>query len=268
MSKVISGTKEWSVSSVNCVNGCSHNCRYCYARYNAVERFVRITAECWPKMEVRQHDVRKPRKKCDGRVMFPTTHDITPEVLPACLAVIEKLLAAGNEVLVVSKPHLQCVQAICDLASGGMGGLFDDYRDQLKLRFTVGAADDAILSYWEPGAPAFAERFASLQHAYAAGFTTSVSMEPLLDSTNVVETVGTLAPYVTGTIWIGMMNRIDSRVIEGTDPVEIARIKAGQTPERVAEIYEALKDHPKIRWKESCKNLLGLKLAMEAGLDV
>ena len=41
--KPISGTKEWSVSSVNCITGCEHNCRYCYARANAL-RFKRIAS--------------------------------------------------------------------------------------------------------------------------------------------------------------------------------------------------------------------------------
>ena len=55
------GTKEWSVASINCVNGCEHDCRYCYARYNAVVRFHRIAKDEWPVMRVRPHDVHKRR---------------------------------------------------------------------------------------------------------------------------------------------------------------------------------------------------------------
>lgn len=29
MPKKISGTKEWAVHSLNCINGCSHDCHYC-----------------------------------------------------------------------------------------------------------------------------------------------------------------------------------------------------------------------------------------------
>ena len=28
------GTQEWSVKTVNCCTGCSHDCRYCYAKGN------------------------------------------------------------------------------------------------------------------------------------------------------------------------------------------------------------------------------------------
>jgi len=53
----ISGTKEWSVESVNCVTGCSHNCRYCYARAMAL-RFHRIKRpEDWATMQVRWAEV-------------------------------------------------------------------------------------------------------------------------------------------------------------------------------------------------------------------
>ena len=39
MAKKISGTKEWSIASVNCVTGCENDCRYCYARHDALTRY-------------------------------------------------------------------------------------------------------------------------------------------------------------------------------------------------------------------------------------
>ena len=259
-STTISGTKEWSVASVNCVNGCSHNCRYCYARYNAVERFGRISAEDWPTMQVRPHDVRKARKKHDGRVMFPTTHDITPPVLVACTTVIEKLLVAGNDVLIVSKPHLECIEHLCRYLAR--------YRSQVLFRFTIGALSESILAYWEPGAPSFEERFACLRYASRQGFATSVSAEPLLESDRITELVDTLCPWITDSLWIGKLNQIDSRVIPGTSDEAIATIKAGQTDQRIREIHAQLRDNAKVRWKESYKAVLGIALAEEAGLDV
>jgi len=259
-STTISGTKEWSVASVNCVNGCSHNCRYCYARYNAVERFGRISAEDWPTMQVRPHDVRKARKKHDGRVMFPTTHDITPPVLVACTTVIEKLLVAGNDVLIVSKPHLECIEHLCRYLAR--------YRSQVLFRFTIGALSESILAYWEPGAPSFEERLACLRYAHKQGFATSVSAEPLLEANRVSELVAALLPYITDSLWVGKLNRIRDRVIDGTDPAAIRAIEAGQTGETVRWVYETLRHEPRIRWKESYKAVLGIALAEEAGLDV
>jgi DNA repair photolyase len=258
----ISGTREWSVESVNIVLGCSHRCRYCYARANALRRHQIDRPEVWGEEyhRLREKEVRKRRKKVDGTIMFPTTHDITPEFLEPCLAVIHNILAAGDDILIVSKPHLECIKAICFK--------FLRYRDKILFRFTIGAMNDAILSYWEPGAPLFKERYDSLRHAFEAGYQTSVSCEPMLHSYYVWELFNTLEPFITDTFWIGKMNAIESRVIPGTDPAEIRRIQQGQTNERIRTIHASLKDEPKIRWKESIKQVLGLELATEAGQDV
>lgn len=95
------GVAEWAPKSVNCVTGCSHNCRYCYAAFDACDRYHRVKRDEWEFPRVRDHDVRKRHGKYDGTVMFPSTHDITPEVLEPCLLVLGNLLSAGNHVLKV-----------------------------------------------------------------------------------------------------------------------------------------------------------------------
>ena len=85
----------------------------------------------------------------------------------------------------MSKPHLDCIQAICQQ--------FGDYREKILFRFTIGACDDTVLSFWEPGAPTYAERMASLQYAYEQGFQTSVSVEPMLDSANIDQLIAELS---------------------------------------------------------------------------
>jgi len=254
----ITGTKEWAVHSVNCISGCSHACRYCYARQMAL-RFSRIeSADDWTEMRVKYSEVRKRRRKLDGRVMFPTTHDITPETLDPCREVLRNLLAAGNDVLIVSKPHLSVIEALCrDLML---------WREQVTFRFTIGARDESILAYWEPGAPCYEERLASLRLAHKQGYATSVSCEPLLDATDAVGLFNELSPHVTDSIWIGKMNRISERASDAS-PQEIERIRRGQSRESIFGIYTALKDRPLIRWKESYKEVIGLNLATKAGED-
>ena len=85
------GTQEWSVKTVNCITGCSHDCRYCYAKGMAI-RFKQVTPEEWPIERVRDHDVAKRHKNYGGQVMFPSSHDITPINVDACLVVLKKLL--------------------------------------------------------------------------------------------------------------------------------------------------------------------------------
>ena len=257
----ISGTKEWAKHVANCVKGCQHNCKYCFARHMMVNRYKKIKPEDWPNPapDLKKAHSKQPKKS--GTTMFPTTHDITPDVLGPCLAFLLNLLKAGNDVLIVSKPHLECIKAICDACV--------DFKKQILFRFTIGAMDDKILSYWEPHAPKFEERLLALREAFDAGYATSVSCEPMLDSDNMIRLFYKLHPFVTDSIWIGKLNKIDSRVevVTEADKKEVARIKDGQTDDKITAIYNALKDEPKVKWKESVKEVIGLNLAEEAGLD-
>ena len=263
MTKRISGTKEWADQNFNCLEGCEHNCRYCYARAMAM-RFRRVKSESqWARPRIKHDKVeRRMGKIAKKAVMFPTTHDITPGTLETCLTVLEHLLLGGNHVLVVSKPHRDCIETICNR--------FGDYKDRILFRFTIGAFDNDVLRYWDRDAPLFEERFASLKHAIHAGYGTSVSIEPMLDAKNVVKLFRKLKPYVTDAIWIGKMNRIRNCMTIRTkeDARRVAEIEAGQTDEKIRAIYAALKKEPKVKWKESIKAVVGLRLAAKPGLDV
>jgi len=255
------GTSEWSVKTINCCTGCSHDCLYCYAKEMAIRR-KQITANLWPIERIRQHDVTKCHKNYGGQVMFPSSHDITPNNLDACLTVLEKLLSAGNKVLVVSKPHLECIEKICDA--------FMSYRGQILFRFTIGACDDAILSYWEPNAPAYNERRDCLIYAHEAGFKTSVSVEPMLDSANIDMLIEDLMPYVSDSIWVGTMNHT-GRFGKNANPVlrqAIEKIRKGQTNSIIKAIYQRHKNNPKIKWKAEIKKIVGIPLPKKSGMDI
>jgi DNA repair photolyase len=255
-----SGTKEWAVSSVNCCSGCSHDCRYCYARGMAV-RFKQLKPEQWKEEKIRWKDVRKKYAHIEGTVMFPSSHDITPKNLLACIIVLNKLLRAGNRVLVVSKPHLQCVKVICRA--------FEKYRDEIMFRFTIGACDNEVLSFWEPNAPKYEERKQALEHAFGKGFQTSVSAEPMLDPEHIDDLVKDLLPFITNAMWIGKMNH--TRNINIADEVvgeALRKIVEGQSDKNIMAIYDRLKSTPKITWKYHIKKVVGIPLAEKPGMDI
>ena len=265
-------TWQWATKTVNCCTGCSHGCLYCYAKSMAV-RFKQLTAAEWPLERIREHDVNRKHKKYSGRVMFPSSHDITPTNLDACMTVLEKLLAAGNEVLIVSKPHLDCIRTICD-AFERYRDIFDVFdghsRYRMVFRFTIGAVDDRILSFWEPNAPVYEERKAALKYAFEAGFQTSVSVEPMLDSKNIDILVSELIPYITDSLWIGEMNYAGRFSKYAGMPIqnELNRIKTGQTHKVIRDIYNRYNSNPKIKWKNGIKKMLGLPMATIPGLDI
>jgi len=260
-SKPVSGTKEWACHNVNCYNGCCHDCVYCYARRDAV-RFKRMTAEQWANERRKPTEIQKARRLLGGGIMFPTTHDINPNNLSDCLIVLGKLLEAGNKVLVVTKPHPSCIETICTQMA--------PYKQQILFRFTIGLLDDNLRAFWEPGAPSFTERLASLRHAFDAGYETSVSAEPLLEPWSVQTLVDSLRPFVTHSIWIGKANQLRQRTSWKlpSDHPEIVRLLSWQTDEKVWEIYKMFKNDPLIRWKDSYKKVIGLDRPDTAGLDI
>jgi hypothetical protein len=245
-------------------------------------RFKQVTAVQWPLERIRMHDVNRKHKRYKGRVMFPSSHDITPTNLDACMTVLKKLLAAGNDVLIVSKPHLDCIRTICNafelyrdefrvVRCDDQPDLFDEYRlFQIVFRFTIGAVDDRILKFWEPNAPAYEERKAALKYAFDAGFQTSVSAEPMLDAKNIDSLVSDLMPHITDSLWIGEMNHIGrfSKYAGTRIQKELNRIRAGQTPRAIQKIYDRYKDNPMIKWKNGIKKIVGLSMATEPGLDI
>jgi len=232
---VTTGTKEWASSNVNCVDGCVHDCKYCYARKMAI-RFKRKTAENWKVMLVRQHDVDHDYRRRDGRIMFPTSHDLIPTdpSFPACMTVLGKLLKSGNEVLVTTKPHLKAIEHICKN--------FEQFKGQIQFRFTITSMNDATLHHWEPGAPTFMERFQAAQHAFRLGFKTSISIEPILDTCleDLLNLYGAVSRVSTESVWLGLMNYV--------------RGGAALAP---AEIYRAFKHRDGlVRFKDSIRNAL------------
>ena len=240
------GWNEWASKRASLFTGCKHGCRYCFARADAL-RFGRIkSAADWdrPVMQKAKHYGR-----CKGVVAFAGTHDITKENVTVCAKYLEDILAPGNRVLVVSKPGLFATQYLCEYLR--------QWRHQIEFRFTVGADDDALLHYWEPGAPAFHERIMAATYAGALGYSISYSVEPMLDSQNIGRLLVQLRPAAQS-IWVGMMNQVRRRVKIETDEDrrQVERIEAGQTDERILALYQALKGDPVIRWKDSIQDVL------------
>jgi len=245
------GTREWSEHSANIGSGCQHGCRYCYARVNAL-RFKKIASrDEWLMERFRPAAVQQVWGKKDGVVMFPTVHDITPYYLAPSIVVLRKMLKAGNRVLVVTKPHLVCVDQITDQ--------LEQWKDQVLLRFTIGSMDTSLTRFWEPGAPFPQERLESLKLAHWRGWQTSVSMEPMLAGVEDAEvTCGTVLPFVSERVWIGKMNKVRQR-LDMNNPEErqaAEGIERLQADGQIWQLFRALDGHPKVAWKDSIKQVI------------
>jgi DNA repair photolyase len=246
---ITSGTKEWADSNVNCLKGCHNNCRYCYAKMIA-KRFKRCTEETWQNMEIRHDMVNKTFHKREGRVMFPSSHDIIdiPPYHEVCLSVLHKLLKSENQVLVTTKPRLKIIKEIIQR--------FASYHDLIQFRFTITSNNNRLLEFWEPNAPNFNERFKSLQYAYNQGFKTSVSIEPFLDY-DPLKLIHDVTPFVTESVWIGPMNYIPRNNISDENLPYYEQIRRNYSLDHLQEICHKLDHIPQIRFKDSMVIKLG-----------
>lgn len=262
MIKSIVGTNEWACKTFNICLGCPHDCWYCWAK----EMWIRLrkgVASMWKETVVLPAKLSEAGRGRPTTIMFPSTHDIVPENLDICMEALNRMLSRGHKVLVVSKPHTECIQAICKQ--------FVEYKDKMMFRFTIGSTDNSILKFWEPNAPSFEERLLCLEIAHQQGYQTSVSCEPMLDCA-VERIVQCTLPFVTDSIWIGMMNDVCRRLkINGADAEIIEKGKAlvrSHNKEWISDLHSRLKDNPKIKWKDSIKKILGLDRPTEKGLDI
>lgn len=246
------GVYEWADKSINMQIGCEHDCRYCYARYRAVERYRYCPSnEAWRNPVANKQKTEKGYRTNYGTVMFPSTHDITPDNVHGCLSVIEKLLKAGNNALIVTKPHFDCIELMCRHLK--------DYKDKVLFRFTIGSMSNRVLKFWEPGAPNFSERLRCLKWAFSEGFKTSVSCEPYLDA-NVAMTYFECRPYLTDSFWIGKMRGWHRVNLADVSPEKIKHyvdtLKKAQTDDFVKSLYQYLDGQPFIRWKDSIQEVI------------
>lgn len=257
------GTQEWASYNANYINGCRHNCKYCYSKAMAI-RFGRKTSKSWKNEVVRRTSLNRKFKKIEGTIMFPSSHDIHPDHLIESLAFLQKLLIAGNRVLIVTKPHLKCILAICNE--------YYQYKEDILFRFTIGSSNSQTLNFWEPGAPDFEERLGSLKYAYERGFQTSVSCEPMLDN-NIEDVIDKVSPFVTDSIWLGKANSLFRRLKINQEDDHETRAMANllmklQSDDRIISIYLRYRSNPKIKWKESIKRVVGIDIPIEKGLDI
>jgi len=245
------GTKEWADCNKNIQRGCSHDCLYCYAKEMAI-RFERATPKNWNKEIVNMDALTCNFKKSARSVMFPSSHDITPYNLEESLIFIENLVKAYAKVLIVTKSHLECIEAICNK--------FTDYKSKIVFRLSVGSSSSETLKFWEPGAPSFEERLESLKYAFKQGYATSVSCEPMLD-VNIDDLIKRTCPFVTESLWIGKMNKARARLkINGAWSCEVERrlneLDNAYTDEKLKLLCNQYQDHSLIKWKESISRII------------
>lgn len=249
------GVFEWADFSYNIGTGCENNCRYCYARDITAEMAIKdgkaFKSADWHKEIVRtwKADI---HQTADGNIMFPSMHDVTPAYLQTYIKTLRNILNAGNQVVIVTKPRLECISTLCEQ--------FQDHKEMMLFRMTITSLDENLARLWEPGAPLPEERLAALRLAFNSGYQTSVSVEPMIDSVDrTIELYQTVLPYLTEDIWFGKMNDIDRRVKDSSQETHnaIKIIREQQSDDNIHRLYGLLREANKVAWKDSIRKIVG-----------
>jgi DNA repair photolyase len=207
----------------------------------------------WNNARIRLNDVKKKISKWEeSKVMFPSSHDITPNNINEAKIVLKKILEAGNDVLIVSKPHYKCIKKICDE--------FIQYKNRILFRFTIGSYNNKVLKFWEPGAPSLNERMKALKYAFNNGYETSVSCEPMMDN-KVDKVIDAVKSCVTETIWLGKVNQMWNRLNRNTDMnknivKKAEQLEKWQSDPNILALYNKYKNDPMIMWKDSIQKVV------------
>jgi len=265
--KIPFGTKEFAESNINPMkNGCEFNCLYCYAKIFAL-RFGRIQSpEEWKDMKPNMEVIKASYRKRQGRIMFPSAHNITTNCFDSCVIVLKKLLKSGNDVLIVSKPEpdFPCILNLLQI--------LQPYKSQVEFRFTITSNKQERLTYWEPNASSLDDRLNALLITSLHEYLTSVNIEPYLDK-NPIPLIKMVAPF-SSEIWLGFMNwigwlpKINPNIDQEILQKKMQYIREISSWTNVQKIVENIKQLPeeirvKIRFKDSIKRMYkkrGLKI--------
>ena len=254
MTMAKSGTFDWSSSTYNLKKGtvaCPNDCKYCYIktidrRFKRNADFVidieNLVCDTEPKKVTKNW--RKVTDANSKYIMMPSSHDIFDNNVHDICVVTEKMIDAGHDVLLVSKPRLSCIRYIINY--------FDTPKSEfakrhIDFKLTIGSHDNTDIRFWEGNAPLFEERFECVKLLHSHGYTVGISSEPLL-TTDPVRLFHILEPYINS-IWFGEMNYSSSlfKVTTPEDELYLGKLKTirSQFPSYIKQLM----CNDKVYWK-------------------
>ena len=174
---------------INPYVGCSHNCKYCYARF--VCRW-RKTKERWGEfVDVKVNAPQlaaKESKKISGTLIFCTVCD-PYQPIEGKYKLTRKILQNLNpelHVVILTKSNL----VLRDI------DVFRRFK-RIDIGLTITTFDGKIKKIWEPNSPSSKKRLEALKKLKQEGFSTYVFIGPILPYlVSLEDVVKKVAPYV------------------------------------------------------------------------
>jgi DNA repair photolyase len=174
------------------------------------------------------------------------------------VSVCKKMIDAGHEIMYTTKPHMEGMLKFCKILDQPEN---EKYKPKIHIYACITTKDHELTSFFEPNAAFYEERLECLKMLFERGFRTSVMMEPYLS--NPLNFVYELLPYVNEVLTIGKMNY--AQAIRFSDDNEydyewVTYLNKLYSVENIVNLYEALKNEPKVFFKK-CNIKILLKYA-------
>ena len=180
--------REYSPLACNLYSGCTHGCLYCYVPAVLYRTPADFHREAKPRdgiLKALDKDARRLADSSDP-VLFCFTCDPYP--------------AGGSE----TTREALCIMAACNipvqvLTKAGTRAERDfDLLAGMRAQFgtTLLFTDEADRQQWEPNAATVGNRIAAIREAHAAGISTWLSIEPIIDPEQALALIGLLSDVV------------------------------------------------------------------------
>ena len=250
------GFGQWSKSSnrEGIYYGCWNNCRYCGVAVTQCDWLNKREKANWNLMILNKKQYNKGISKRTERSIFPTSHDIFWFNKKVCLNFLKKLInprkLVFNDVLIISKPRYRIIKYLCEKFEEMEH--FDKIKKSIQFRFTITTQNESLIKFWEGNSPLFPERRRSVKYTIDNEWENSVVIEPYLDPPEqLIKLVSILQPDITGSIWIGHMNRIKKKGVLKKEEPYYREIRKNCSHRQLSHIIRLLKENRKIRYKGS-----------------
>lgn len=247
------GTREMADDSVSLFKGCEGGCLACWNTASEIKR-GHLLQNCRT-ISVPKETFKTPEQMKGKRIFCFYGHNISMSNIQIIIEYLLTLLQSGKEVLIVSKPWLECIKLLVDALS--------NFKDNIIFCHTITSIDDRKLMFMEPGTSLFKERIDSLDFTLETGYVTDVIIEPFWDE-DPSELISIISAKANQ-IWFGKANHLEYRCkMNGVwdqphVPAIVQKILHWQRPERLQEIYDTHKDNSKIIWKKEFLEAINIK---------
>lgn len=180
--------KEYADLAVDIYSGCTHGCRYCYAKHYTGQNFHSSACPQNNFISLLKKDIEK----------------LTPDSPEILLSFHGDVYQPAEEELKLTRQALEILRdadlPFTVLTKGGMRAVrdFDILESYKKSRFgtTLIFTTQADADYWEPAAASIESRIQAIKEASRRRIRTWVSIEPVIDPDQALHLVESLHPFV------------------------------------------------------------------------